>query len=1685
MLHFRQRRSPLYLLRSADPFRLAVSGDQRLTIRDPARLDAAEASLFQDLESGLLFEVDRNADSLEVSLVRRRPRFDAEIEAATVIQGNTLVERFTFHCVPESASIDRVLVRLLGTGGPPYRWSVEGGEDDEPAARRLSGKERAAWGTERPGDVWEITFRQPQTAPFSFKAERTLPFRGPHEVNLVSLLEADRQQARVLVEVLDGQDIDVRNRRLTPIPASQAERHFGATVRAAFHYEPRHDLSAGTESRLSVVPSPRAAQPAAWIWKCRLDTQAASDGATLHRATYWIQNRGRAVIDFELPIGSQLRSVTLDGLSVAEDHVLVDHRDLRIALPSQLRFPTVALCFVTADPPLKIFGVRQPAWPVCKLPVLEQEWILWLAPNCDLLSLHGLAAPEVSPSNGRLLGSLGRVSLSPLLSSGVDARGQAEADHPPFQKSPDQPWGRQLPWKRLEPLTPRLVGWRAARWSAADGGIPTQVTILHRPSLKVGAWILFLLFAIVTYANRLKRPWRLMAAAGLTGAFSLAIPAAIASLGIAMLAGMACGGLGRLFHGRRSRPSPSATRTAQLPAGQVAGLLLAVTTLVAPVMRVAWAAEDDASQEQQAFSTDVAAGPALHQVLVPVDGQRSPIGDQVYLAEPFLRELYRRDLAASARPRDGMVTAATYHATLVRDTVAKRLIVQDLEARFDVIVFDATRAVSIALPRDQTGWNVAGATVDGRAVKLQWDDKQGAFTFPVDDPGRYRLTVIFQSRIDNVTDGIDLKIPCVNQTQLRLAVADGTDPFELPTVRGAIAYHRDRRSVVAELGPADRLVIERRSRLTRTSDTAELEISEMTWLRVRPGAVLMDAKWRVRPLRGRIREVRLHRSPRLRLMPFPKEGLVESVETVPGVPHELRLQLRRATSDAVTIEAEFLVRGAAGIGRLPLPRPRLLGGRVIDRRLAVSVDEGLEYREFNTQELQAIPIPEFSDAWGDASDEPSLAYAMPAGDVDWQLVTRPRKPKTVVALRHDLLLEPGRAQVAFQAELTTDIGYRFGYQLHVPESLEVDRLSLTAGSERCSARWARADATTVCVFLSEPLSGAATLSLRGSLTLPRQGRLPLPVIDLPGTEVHSSQYQIRRRFPLRVDVQTGAGFEPLPSAIGGGAVDPQTPLVAAFTVAGRAADASLTISTNLPHVSGCGVTSLRHEGGTWVADWDARVEVRGGEVGQIAVDVPGWWSGPYRVSPDAVLEIVDLPSLDLRRLVLRPSRPIRDGERLHIDGPIEQTADQQMRLPDIRPRTSGSWRRLVRLPKVEHGKYRSREHVWEMRGLRPTRASEIPDWIEPSDDEPLWLRVVGQRGLVVQNVAMPAEGTPEITLADVQIAPVGMNSPLCGLASFDLLPAGLRDCIVEIPADGHLIQVFLEGRTTTLARIDDHRWRLTLESGRLPQRIGVLFAPRIAEAESAVYHCQAPMLVAGDCPIAVRQTQWTLYGSIGEQASDARVGAVEHEWERMQQLAMILDRSRRAWDTLPAGVRTGWYGAWLRRLRASGERLERLSAEQADRIGMVREAQRTYPKTTQDVPHGRKTVSYDGVLRRAQKLLATHDPSADPSLPQVPAGTEPLAPDVTETPERWFPAIFAGVERATYWHFRGPQPTIRWQPATSSGRSIPAGWLPAGAVLLLTLVALLARHYVVRDDSLEQGQPSDDTMSPNAQTETS
>src|SRR5207302_7871115 len=117
---------------------------------------------------------------------------------------------------------------------------------------------------------------------------------------------------------------------------------------------------------------------------------------------------------------------------------------------------------------------------------------------------------------------------------------------------------------------------------------------------------------------------------------------------------------------------------------------------------------------------------------------------------------------------------------------------------------------------------------------------------------------------------------------------------------------------------------------------ANLEVEELLWLKVQPGSMVVDARFKFRVLDGRVRQVRLLADPRLQLLPLPKDDSpISQVHALPGDPSTINVELSHPEADQVVVDLSFLATDTSGVGNLRLPRLESTGARATKRWLAV------------------------------------------------------------------------------------------------------------------------------------------------------------------------------------------------------------------------------------------------------------------------------------------------------------------------------------------------------------------------------------------------------------------------------------------------------------------------------------------------------------------------------------------------------------------------------------------------------------------------------------------------------------------------------------------------------------------------------------------------------------------------------
>lgn len=408
-----ERGARLINVRAADGWELRWQGFEDLARRDPLKLSPAEARLFVQPPTSSVILIEPTANQATVSLERVKPTFAGNIRVDAAVQGNTLTETYAIECTPQGR-VERLLIHFSDKRESPLEWSLAGGNSGQFSARRLSAGEQARISGPAGGEVWEVNVRLTRSGPFELRAVRSTMWMGDIAVALASLIDATSQRGSVAVRALTDTGITITNRGLAPVPPELLGKDHYQTARGAYHYEPARE-AAGPLPQLSIAPGPMAGGQSAWAWNCRLESRYASDALTVHWAVLDIEIAGREHIAATLPDGTELKSIFVNGESLAA--VPSPAGTLDISLPHGRAFATLALQYTALGSLPGFVASATPVVPKFDIPVLQYDWTVWLPPGFAIVDHDGRLPSDavLAPSfSQRIFGLLGRTTREKL-----------------------------------------------------------------------------------------------------------------------------------------------------------------------------------------------------------------------------------------------------------------------------------------------------------------------------------------------------------------------------------------------------------------------------------------------------------------------------------------------------------------------------------------------------------------------------------------------------------------------------------------------------------------------------------------------------------------------------------------------------------------------------------------------------------------------------------------------------------------------------------------------------------------------------------------------------------------------------------------------------------------------------------------------------------------------------------------------------------------------------------------------------------------------------------------------------------------------------------------------------------------------------------------------------------------------
>lgn len=1470
------------------PYQAVLTNDTEFLRLDANNLPPEAAGLVAASSASVVFQDTGAGGNVRAALTRATPNFSGEIAMAALANETTLRESYRIRVTPISSRVEQLQVHFSRRRPGEVTWGLSESPEQAVLARRVESE-----GAEE-GETWELRFDRSRDAAFTLEAERVVEFDSSHELAFASLPQANAQQGELTVRAASGVTLALHTSGLKPTPAAPGLPGEYPTTSGVFRYEPTQQPAA------TLVRSDDAPTARAWVRLLELQSDFPLDGRPHHTVVCHVENAGKPALLLALPADAELRHVRVDGETVAKPERVAPSGALRVSLPAGVRFPRVEIEYLHRRQRVGLWRTFSPQPPEIDAPVLSRHWTVRLPPSLALAPpLDGRRGFEDPSWDVRLLGPLRR--RLPWLAD-------ADADATPTPSA--SPGGEA-----------RRQGWNVHRQAWSDEKSP-QAHVFRTDVVTTLLLSLFLSATVCLSWLAARTGFLVWLFGSVAGVAALWAPSPYYVLFTTLFLSAVVAAVVSVTLARRRR-------TATFEEDSSATALLPVSVcLAAAVLSAGTAANVVYGQAEPA------AGSPLHPVFIPVDSEGKPSDNDkyVYVPQTLYAALQQTARQFEAPPRPWLLRSANYRAVLGWRPSGAEIGCQRIEVDWELEVLTAPTRVELPLPWRQAGVGEESIRLDGRLLSPSESNEANTLAFNVDEVGIFRLEIELRPAAE-ARDGqfqIDLAIPRTPQAALKVFYPGDLKKLRLPTVMGRVTPDEALGEVSSELGPAGRLriawpqVVEESVRLARPP-----HVEQLLWLNIQPDALVLDVKWKFLGNGEPIEAIEVLTDDNLTFLPSTARGLAGFTTVRRDDLQALRLQFDRPRVTPFEFQASFVVQGAVGVGAPRLPWLEIQHAAVARRWLGVSLDPALESPSVAAEHAERIAETLFRSNWGEAPAAPHFAYRLLRSDSGWTAQTRFRRLPLTGRAAVSVVYRRDHAQVLCEADLDAGKGHSFLLQLAAPKAFRVESASVVENGVERVDHWSQDDAGRLIIFFNGRVSGAHRLSIQGQLPVPARGRHTAPLLSLADGSRWSTTYRVYRGPDVALRIVKAEGLTPEADAPLGEYGSSLGRLAAAYTLAADAGasqaetkppDLVVEITPNRPRTLRRQlVTMLTPREDAWIVTTELTLDVNQGVVDVVRLEAPQRMAGPFTLDPPGRLESQELPHLGRRLLTIRPDRPLAGNARVRVSGFLRPPPGESLRAPNIEPLDLGETAQFFVLPLEWQGQ----PIAWEPYGMR---ADVLPPSFDHSDAamQVAAYRVVNKPryGAVVRHVEQ-AVGDPQVRLADIRAT---LRSPrdFFATASFDLEPAGLQECVLQLPVGARLVHAAIQGLAATPVRLNRRSYAFDLNGERLPLRLVVIYEGDLAaqEGEPGLYTVSAPALLG----LPVERAVWT----VNSETADHRLAAAEDERPvslrqqdllRLQALASLLDLSLDVEAEHSRDELARWYFPWMRQWASVRERV--------------------------------------------------------------------------------------------------------------------------------------------------------------------
>lgn len=1165
-------------------------------------------------------------------------------------------------------------------------------------------------------------------------------------------------------------------------------------------------------------------------------------------------------------------------------------------------------------------------------------------------------------------------------------------------------------WQRC--LDPNRVG--AELWGVTTLDLPnaeqptTSITLVSSSAVQAVAWAVLLLGAALVYWRGKMSTVATFVLWSSVTLLALLSPASLVPITSGLWLGLLLGTVAGAIV-TRLVPFPStAVASNERSHGSTTTLLKAISSAGA-ILVLLWLtlssahighADDTIADSARNSAADVAADPTA-EVLIPCDAKGHPVGHDYYVPESLYQELYRRTASAREAAIGWMITGSTIMTGSLnsggRDTDNA-----PWRMTLDIETLIPSARVQIPFGGDDVQLETDGVRLDGGNAQFIRDPNDSTLTCDIPEVGKHRLEISFVPLPYTLNGKRAYSFPTVAIPTSRIeSRSDPRAAVLLPSALGSVSYDSKTQTLVGRLGSSPRLVLQS-SGTPATTQQTQVEAQQMLWLKVKPGNVVLDARWRLRCTAGQVERLRLTLDSRLRILPPAGDSIIKQIHTVTDDASQIEVELTHPVSDELTLDLSFLLVGSSGVGNLRLPGLELADYPPRERLLGVSISPQLNAQEGSTEGANSISITQFATAWGSATAKPNMALHLAGRGTNWTIAIQPRLPRLSLVQRTAMVFGRERATLHVLATVTSSGGPNFQCRFALPPGFVPTRVSQRLQSVLDDTTWAVDKNNILTVFLNTPDDSEQSIVLSGTIPYakgPVQKIPPVRLLDAAEqrAEVLALEYpDIRVRVTDTGNLTTESAaaatqaWQELQQAPWLSITNPsRLRVVQAMSGIDLSNPLTIALTANKPQLQGAQLVALEYVGGQWQAAVSCQIQISQGVIDRLRFEVPKTWTGPFKTNPAADVELRDIPGESRRQLIVRLPKLVDDRLQLEIRGPLTLSSGSRPRLPNIHLLGIQDLQHFAALPQMAEGQ----QYAWDTQGLVPAKLPAGMTSLLAAESKTFQQTEHGQA--VLRSVD-ESHGQLQVCQSDtVAFWPGGGDYFATTTLVID--PAGARSCVLNVPAGISLVHVRLNGAVAQIAPAGTNQFSVVLGAHRLPQRLQVLYRGKTSASQQPD-SLSSITLVGHES----QQTLWTLLSP----AQVTFATPADSNWpvmlERLEGLAKCLQTAVDGASNSASDELTAWYRPWQNELtvgrlsaaehlgkeattkqqQGALERLKSLADKQAELTQQISSPDEpgdsaTAPRVVADMPTELLSSLMPGIQRRMQSVPA----SASLSLP--------------------------------------------------------------------------------------------------------